>query len=492
MKIQCPTCNVVYRLPDAKLSGENRNFKVPCKHCGAEIHLHGHATVQASRRNITPAVRSETAVSDGPPALTWFCGMDGRKVGPLTHDEVRLLILTDQLGPENLIWHAGFAQWVPVRNVPHFAEMLALQQEQTPVAHDAGGVRQTLPAVDAALANWASGPQDEPPPVPAPPVDVVGTWLYTADGEPPSDLPIIAESALIAEPIDASATETEARSAEPSAAQATPQPPPPGPAPVIDVVRLVAHDTAKMQAPTQARIAEEPADATPAAPREVPAATSAPVARRAQPQSRSRWALGIAVTGAASAIGMLVATGFQLPVGSGSATADAVPALLVAAAHPAPKRTSGAPAAVVAATAQEARLAVATAPEAIALVAVKPAPPTQAPQKFVVVGGEKPAAAVASNAGQRLTQRQVDSVAVQAAGPVSRCYLRNVDVPPQRETIRLRLVLSEDGTVASSTVHGKHAGDRVGKCVPGALKGLHFPQAGGPTRTYTVRYVVGG
>ena len=41
MKITCPACNANYRLPDERLQGKNRIFKINCKKCGAEIRVRG-------------------------------------------------------------------------------------------------------------------------------------------------------------------------------------------------------------------------------------------------------------------------------------------------------------------------------------------------------------------------------------------------------------------------------------------------------------------
>ena len=37
MNITCDSCNARYTIPDEKVTGEGRVFKVPCKQCGAEI-----------------------------------------------------------------------------------------------------------------------------------------------------------------------------------------------------------------------------------------------------------------------------------------------------------------------------------------------------------------------------------------------------------------------------------------------------------------------
>ena len=62
------------------------------------------------------------------------------------------------------------------------------------------------------------------------------------------------------------------------------------------------------------------------------------------------------------------------------------------------------------------------------------------------------------------------------------------DVDGGEEVIKVQLMVNSDGSVASSKVQGKHAGDQVGKCVSEAVKVLQFPQSSGTAKKYTVRY----
>ena len=124
MKITCPACNASYRLPDEKIQGKNRIFKINCKRCGAEIRVRGVETADEAGRTTLPFSLDAAAPTPPPPAPVWFCGIDGKQVGPLTQAEVSDHIMAGRLGPDDLVWRKGFEAWKPVRTVPPFEDLV--------------------------------------------------------------------------------------------------------------------------------------------------------------------------------------------------------------------------------------------------------------------------------------------------------------------------------------------------------------------------------
>jgi predicted Zn finger-like uncharacterized protein len=134
MKITCPACNASYRLPDERIQGKNRIFKISCKKCSAEIRVRGVETAEEIGRTTMPFALELPAPAAAPAATlqVWFAGIDGKQVGPLSETELGEHIHAGRLGPADLVWKKGFSQWMPVREVPPFDDMLA----EAPVAGD--------------------------------------------------------------------------------------------------------------------------------------------------------------------------------------------------------------------------------------------------------------------------------------------------------------------------------------------------------------------
>jgi predicted Zn finger-like uncharacterized protein len=129
MKITCPACNANYRLPDDRIQGKNRIFRINCKRCGAEIRVRGVETEEDSGRTTLPfaldlPAPASTAAAAAP-AQVWFAGIEGKQVGPLTEAEVTDHIQAHRLNADDLVWRKGFAAWTAVKEVPPFDEIVA-------------------------------------------------------------------------------------------------------------------------------------------------------------------------------------------------------------------------------------------------------------------------------------------------------------------------------------------------------------------------------
>ncbi|MSQ84409.1 MAG: DUF4339 domain-containing protein [Myxococcales bacterium] len=228
MKISCPACNAHYRLPDDKIQGKNRIFKIACKRCGAEIRVRGVETPEEVGRTTLPFALDlpEQATAAQPPAQIWFAGIGGRQIGPLSEAEVIDHIASGRLTAEDPVWRKGFSAWTPCKDVPPFddhvavapdvptdaaapaARKLSPRRAQTlelsaamiellvkldgQQAPDSEGVAQAaeppeLPPLDAAFAAKPRSPAQSPTPAAAVAVaDQVDTTIspFGATGEP--------------------------------------------------------------------------------------------------------------------------------------------------------------------------------------------------------------------------------------------------------------------------------------------------------------------
>ncbi len=125
MKISCPACNARYRIPDDRVKGKNRIFKVKCKRCGSTVRVRGLATGDDSGRQTMPFNLQMPEATPATPLRVWFVGIDGKQVGPLTEQEVVEHISAARLGADDLMWRKGFSAWTPVREVAPFQDQVA-------------------------------------------------------------------------------------------------------------------------------------------------------------------------------------------------------------------------------------------------------------------------------------------------------------------------------------------------------------------------------
>ena len=130
MKITCPACSASYRIPDEKVQGKNKVFKIGCKRCGAEIRVRGIATEEDLGRTTLPFQMELPDTAATTPQRVWFAGIDGKQVGPLTEGEVIEHIGAGRLKADDLVWRKGFGAWTPVREVAPFQDRLADESKQ--------------------------------------------------------------------------------------------------------------------------------------------------------------------------------------------------------------------------------------------------------------------------------------------------------------------------------------------------------------------------
>ena len=135
MKIVCDACSAKYSIADEKVKG--KVFKIRCKKCSNIIVVRGNAGAAAEEP--APAGQfdqKETRVYDyggdqggeAPPGgddAVWHVVIDQEQVGPITVAEVSQKFAAGEIDAESYIWREGFADWLPLAQVPDFAALAA-------------------------------------------------------------------------------------------------------------------------------------------------------------------------------------------------------------------------------------------------------------------------------------------------------------------------------------------------------------------------------
>ena len=50
----------------------------------------------------------------------WFYTREGQQAGPVPAEQLRQMVASGQVGPQDLVWQEGMANWVPSSSVPEF------------------------------------------------------------------------------------------------------------------------------------------------------------------------------------------------------------------------------------------------------------------------------------------------------------------------------------------------------------------------------------
>ena len=76
----------------------------------------------------TPAPPAEGGASAPSPGVVssetlWFYILDGQKMGPVSTEGMRQLLLNGKVGTATKVWRNGMAGWLPLKTLPEFADM---------------------------------------------------------------------------------------------------------------------------------------------------------------------------------------------------------------------------------------------------------------------------------------------------------------------------------------------------------------------------------
>lgn len=50
----------------------------------------------------------------------WYYALDGQPLGPCTADQIRSLLASGELTPEDNVWREGMPEWLPAAQLPEF------------------------------------------------------------------------------------------------------------------------------------------------------------------------------------------------------------------------------------------------------------------------------------------------------------------------------------------------------------------------------------
>ena len=163
MKIVCDACAAKYSIADDKVKG--KVFKIRCKKCSNIIVVRGTGGA-ADEPAAGPYDQKETRVYDygsqdagaAPPAddAVWHVVIDQEQIGPISVADVQARFAAGELDVESYVWREGFADWLPLSQVPDFAS-LAVGGSTTHAQPSSAGS-------DAVASMFGSPAFEEPPP----------------------------------------------------------------------------------------------------------------------------------------------------------------------------------------------------------------------------------------------------------------------------------------------------------------------------------------
>ena len=172
MKIVCDACSAKYSIADEKVQG--KVFKIRCKKCSNIIVVRGTGDDAAAAPAAAAAApagsfdQKETRVYDyggydgaapaGADEGVWHIVVDQEQVGPLTVAEVQARFAAGEIDSESYIWREGFSDWLPLAQVPEFANLIA--SGSTTTAQPSSGA-------DAVASMFGASNYEEPAPVAA-------------------------------------------------------------------------------------------------------------------------------------------------------------------------------------------------------------------------------------------------------------------------------------------------------------------------------------
>ncbi len=121
MKIECDKCAAKYSIADEKVRG--KTFKIRCKKCSNVI-------IVRDKGAAVDAGADDVGADQGAPG--WHLAIHGETVGPLAEDDVRARYSSGEIDKDTAVWQEGFEDWIPLGDVPAFADL--------PDAHAGGGM----------------------------------------------------------------------------------------------------------------------------------------------------------------------------------------------------------------------------------------------------------------------------------------------------------------------------------------------------------------
>jgi predicted Zn finger-like uncharacterized protein len=111
MKVACEGCGAKYAVPEDKIQGSGRTFKVTCRQCNAPIVIQG---------------------LGGSSEAKWYFAVGRDRRGPVDGAAIDALINEGTLTLESLAWCQGMAGWEPLQSISELTSSLAGPSDSDP------------------------------------------------------------------------------------------------------------------------------------------------------------------------------------------------------------------------------------------------------------------------------------------------------------------------------------------------------------------------
>lgn len=108
-KFNCPHCNQSLEAPEEML-GET----IECPACNGSIQLPAPEPKPVPRIKKTPVRVAAPPPSPSETAASWYYNIKGKRVGPVTQDEIAELASAGTIDNSTLLWREGFSEWIPM------------------------------------------------------------------------------------------------------------------------------------------------------------------------------------------------------------------------------------------------------------------------------------------------------------------------------------------------------------------------------------------
>ena len=129
--VECPSCKKAIRVPEAAPLAAtppmaNQATKtcprcgktilavaIKCKHCRSDV-TSGTTAAPSPSTLYPPPVR--VVLTESPPdgQVQWYYSLNGKRIGPVTGDDIRQLIAAGTLDNQTLAWKEGYDNWIPI------------------------------------------------------------------------------------------------------------------------------------------------------------------------------------------------------------------------------------------------------------------------------------------------------------------------------------------------------------------------------------------
>lgn len=107
-------------------------------------------------------------------ATQWFHARGGAQQGPVSGDELKRLAESGVLGPHDLVWREGMAQWQPAQAATGFFAVAALPPPQFPYGPPSPAAPPYAPPGAPLPGYYAAGAHPQPYPQQYPPAPAIG------------------------------------------------------------------------------------------------------------------------------------------------------------------------------------------------------------------------------------------------------------------------------------------------------------------------------